>query len=125
MSVYATARSWSPDSRFLVYRIEGNGMEGYCGCGGGPVPKPREAEYGFYRYDEVGRFSGSYPNPTHYFRVSSDGKTFAFVAGFEGTASQEDVSADGKRMAVHARTAGDSGGRSVSWCGRRQDFRGA
>ena len=63
---------------------------------------------------EVGRFSSSYPNPTHYFRVSSDGKKFAFVAGFEGTASQEDVSPDGKRMVVHSHTAGDSGGRSVS-----------
>ena len=164
MAVYATARSWSPDSRYLIYRIKGNRMEGYCGCGGGPVPKPREAEYGFYRYDlergktlrldeaenlshflmlehaawldaktflvrssasadttefpvkpqEVGRFVNSYPNPTRYFRVSSDGKKFSFVAGFGGVASQEDVSPDGKRMVVDVYTPGSSGERPVS-----------
>ena len=51
MSVYVTAWTWSPDSRFLIYRVEGNSTEGYCGCGGGPAPKAREAEYGYYRYD--------------------------------------------------------------------------
>jgi hypothetical protein len=51
MEVRVKARSWSPSSRSLIYEVRPPSTEGACGCSGKPMPKEREAAYGFYRYD--------------------------------------------------------------------------